>query len=108
MSAANNLVGKRYGKLTVIRRAENSRKGNTMWICRCECGKEITTYGYALTGGNQKAADVTGVKSSLSTIAQRNEHTGRQRRDCIESGGILGFAVTTRKQPDMNITEAEG
>jgi hypothetical protein len=32
-----NLVGQRFGKLEVIKRAEG---GRSAWICRCDCGKE--------------------------------------------------------------------
>jgi len=34
-----NLAGERYGKLTVLRPAENI-SGRTAWLCRCDCGKE--------------------------------------------------------------------
>lgn len=51
MSKANDLTGMRFGKLVVISRAPNSIKGNTRWLCACDCGSTITTYGYLLTGG---------------------------------------------------------
>ena len=34
----NNLIGKRFGKLTVFARAENSPSGKAKWFCICECG----------------------------------------------------------------------
>lgn len=34
-----DLTGQRFGKLTVISRAENSRDNHVMWDCRCDCGK---------------------------------------------------------------------
>jgi len=36
---ARNLIGYRFGNLTVIERAPNSRYGKTMWICKCDCGR---------------------------------------------------------------------
>lgn len=51
MSKPNDLKGKKFGRLKVLERAENDRKGNTMWICECECGNIVTTHGYSLTGG---------------------------------------------------------
>lgn len=36
-----DLTGQRFGKLTVISRAENSKDNHVMWICLCDCG--ITT-----------------------------------------------------------------
>lgn len=34
-----NLIGQKFGRLTVIKRDENSKTNHTMWICKCECGK---------------------------------------------------------------------
>lgn len=43
-----NLEGKRFGKLTVIARGENTKSGKSQWICVCDCGnrksKPVTAY----------------------------------------------------------------
>lgn len=39
MPTALNLVGRRFGRLTVIARA-GSRYGQSAWLCRCDCGTE--------------------------------------------------------------------
>lgn len=38
MAKALDLTGQRFGRLTVIERAENNKHGNTMWLCQCDCG----------------------------------------------------------------------
>ena len=35
-----DLLGKRFGRLTVIAPAENTKAGKARWICRCDCGNE--------------------------------------------------------------------
>lgn len=35
-----NLVGKRFGKLTVISLVGASRGGSKLWNCKCDCGEE--------------------------------------------------------------------
>ena len=39
---SNNIIGCKFGKLTVISRAENyispNGKKYSMWFCQCECG----------------------------------------------------------------------
>ena len=45
-----DLTGQRYGSLTVLRPAENNG-GRTTWLCRCDCGEEITVKTYRLRGG---------------------------------------------------------
>lgn len=43
-----DLTGRKFGRLTVIQRAENRiTKGGqsiTMWRCRCDCGNEVIVY----------------------------------------------------------------
>ena len=39
---AHNLLGVKFGKLTVIAKAEN-KNDRTCWRCSCECGGEIVT-----------------------------------------------------------------
>lgn len=38
----NNLIGKKFGKLTVISRIEVKPLGS-QWLCKCVCGKELVT-----------------------------------------------------------------
>lgn len=47
----NNLTGQTFGRLTVIRRDGNSKAGERMWKCRCECGNIHRAGGVRLTSG---------------------------------------------------------
>lgn len=38
MAKFEDLTGQKFGRLTVIKRAENSKCGRTRWLCKCECG----------------------------------------------------------------------
>ena len=35
---ANDFMGRRFGRLVVIDRAENDQFGHRHWLCRCDCG----------------------------------------------------------------------
>lgn len=35
-----DLVGKKFGRLTVLERAGTTKWGNILWLCKCDCGKE--------------------------------------------------------------------
>ena len=35
------LTGKRFGLLTVLHLVSRNSHGNSRWMCRCDCGKEI-------------------------------------------------------------------
>lgn len=49
-SVLNDLTGQKFGYWTVLGRAP-SKKGNTMWLCRCECGTERAVYRSSLLSG---------------------------------------------------------
>jgi hypothetical protein len=38
MTALTDLTNKKYNYLTVIKRVENDKQGNTQWLCKCDCG----------------------------------------------------------------------
>lgn len=52
MSAVKDLAGQTFGRLTVLRRAENDKNGRTRWWCVCECGTESIKSGKLLMNGH--------------------------------------------------------
>ena len=40
MGKVEDLTGKKFNRLTVIKRVENSKNGATRWLCKCDCGNE--------------------------------------------------------------------
>lgn len=97
MGTFEDLTGQRFGKLTVIKRGEDkfSPKGRRkiMWICECECGKEITVYGGNLKSGNTQSCgcknkgillhDLTGKRFGYYTVIERTENkNGRTMWKC--------------------------
>ena len=45
-------IGNRYGRLIVLNRAGMSKHGFAMWLCRCDCGNEVTIRGSSLRNGS--------------------------------------------------------
>lgn len=45
-----NMDGSKWGKLTVIARADNLN-GQGAWVCLCECGERSVVRGHALRNG---------------------------------------------------------
>ena len=53
-----NLVGERFGKLTVIEFAgvkKYGKKNARMWKCKCDCGNETTVIQHNLLCGNTQS-----------------------------------------------------
>ena len=55
-----DLDGRKFGKLTVVRRAQ--RPGTPVWICRCDCGNLITVSGACLRHDMVKSCGCLGGK----------------------------------------------
>ena len=50
-----NLIGKKFNRLTVIAKSPNSNSTKRKWICRCDCGNIIEAFGENLKRGNTKS-----------------------------------------------------
>lgn len=45
-----DLTGKKFGRLVVIERKENTKHGSSQWLCRCDCGNETVVDSQNLRG----------------------------------------------------------
>lgn len=50
-----DLTGQRFGRLTVFKRQENDKFGQTRWLCLCECGNKTIVLGGNLRSGHIKS-----------------------------------------------------
>ena len=55
MTKFRDLTGQKFGRLTVIERAENSNFGLVRWKCLCECGNTTIVQSGNLIQGNTKS-----------------------------------------------------
>lgn len=49
------LCGMKFSRLTVIKPTESDCRKQAMWLCRCDCGKEVIVRGSSLRSGNTKS-----------------------------------------------------
>lgn len=54
MGALIDLTGEKYGRLVVIKRAPN-RYRRVHWLCRCDCGNEVTVASMNLRAGSTRS-----------------------------------------------------
>ncbi len=55
MSKVIDLIEQQFGRLIVLQRADNSKRGQSRWLCRCDCGKKIIIQGGNLKNGHTKS-----------------------------------------------------
>lgn len=78
-----NLVGQKFGELTVISVIPNkrSKEGSQYWLCQCSCGKQIEVKTNHLTTGNTKSCGCVRInklkeQNSLRAIDISNQKFG--------------------------------
>ena len=101
MVQAEDLTGRKFGRLTVVERAPNavspSGSNRVRWLCQCECGNQKIVYGQSLRKGSTKSCgclskemprkkghdliDLTGQKFGRLTVIERAE-------DYVQSNGV--------------------
>lgn len=74
MSKLKDIIGQKFGRLTVIERVENYRQANgrtrTRYLCKCDCGKDYIADGQHLIHGNV-----------VSCGCLKNEKTAQRNRE---------------------------
>lgn len=63
----HDLTGQRFGKLTIIKRAEDkilaSGRAEVQWLCKCDCGNETIVLASNLANGNTQSCGLCNEKS---------------------------------------------
>lgn len=88
MTELNDLTGKRFGNLVVIRRDESSDR--TKWVCKCDCGNETSVFASNLINGHTKSCGCKWI-------------TGRKPKE-IKEGTRIGKLTVLRSLGIRSIT----
>lgn len=111
---AEDLCGKRFGKLTVLRKTEQKRKGSFLWLCECECGNTILLERYKIERGlvqscgcarkGKNAKDLKGMRiGHLQVVRRLDEKKGScYLWECVcDCGSTIKVATNdlTKKNP---------
>ena len=79
--AASNLLGKRFGKLTVVSQTnERTKKGSVIWECRCDCGNTVRASSDNLIYGNQRSCGCM----KVDTVKEARQNLHFVDGTCIE------------------------
>lgn len=75
MGSFKDLTGMKFGRLTVIKRVGDyimpSGEKRSRWLCKCDCGNEITIIGKRLTGKNSTKSCGCFAKENMSKIKKK-------------------------------------
>lgn len=70
-----DLTGKKYGKLTVIKRTSPIGE-KVLWLCKCDCGNELEVYATYLGTGDTKSCGC--LKKEMESINLREEYDNKR------------------------------
>lgn len=65
---ALDIVGKRFGRLTVVSREGNDKFGRSTWNCVCDCGNKTVIAGYLLTTGHTKSCGCLKIEKATKNL----------------------------------------
>ena len=74
MSKFVDLTGRKFGELTVVRRVENHRSGQAMWLCTCSCGGEHKATSHNLTCGDVRTCGCLSRKLAAEKITRHGRY----------------------------------
>lgn len=77
MSARINLIGRRFGNLTVIGEGEPDKRGQPRWLCQCDCGNTNNVSTTLLKRGHSKSCGCLRHKTPPTFIDRTGKRYGR-------------------------------
>lgn len=95
-----DVLGKKYGKLTVIREYDKGQDGKPRYLCKCDCGNEKVIRKSSLISGGTKSCgcirtrNIIGKKFNLLTVTEKySVINGIQYYKCDCDCGTKGIIV---------------
>lgn len=87
-----DLVGRTFGRLTVLARGDNTPRGQARWLCKCVCGKTLVVMGWSLKSGRTRSCgclqrELAGKKLTTHGMSGTSTHHAwvRMRRRCSDT-----------------------
>lgn len=63
------IIGKKFGRVTVLEQVDRKEKHDTMYRCRCDCGAEFIARGFSLRHGTTRSCGC--LRSELAAARQK-------------------------------------
>lgn len=77
MTEKIDMIGKRFGRLTVIRENGRAKNGALMYLCECDCGNFVTVRGLSLRKGDCKSCGC--LRKEVSSVGNSTHGHSNER-----------------------------
>lgn len=74
MTQPLDLVGQKFGRLTVLERTENNKWGQSRWLCQCDCGNKTIVSGIDLNRGHTKSCGCYNLELAKERLPVKRTH----------------------------------
>jgi hypothetical protein len=75
-NTSSNLVGNRFGRLTVVKFIGRSSHRHALWECLCECGNVVLVANPNLRSGNSKSCGCLKTENNIITWTKHGHASG--------------------------------
>lgn len=80
-SKQHNLIGQKFGMLMVLERTDQrNHRGNTMWLCKCDCGNIKLISTQALNQGNTISCGCNRARKASERASDPNSNLAKSRK----------------------------
>jgi len=79
MGRALRLEGKRFGRLLVVKKADQGDCKNSKWLCICDCGVETVKVGRAMVCGDTQSCGCYGKEQLIKSIQRSKRKPGEEK-----------------------------
>lgn len=94
---SKDLIGKRFGRLIVIKKVGTTKDNRVIWRCKCDCGNESDVITTALTSGNTTSCGCKVIETSK--INARKLHSQR-----VDGADVFLLKKKPSKKNKMGVT----
>jgi len=87
MASLKNLMGQTFNRLTVVARGDNVKRGRATWVCKCECGNEVTVRGADLIRGHTNSCGCFSIDKAKERYGPKHPNWKGGKR--LKNGYVL-------------------
>ena len=108
MSKFIDLTGQKFGRLTVIGRADKNKGGQWKWNCKCECGKPTIVIAGNLKNGHTKSCGCLRDEKGKENFTRYAESRKMEYRFASMKALIRGYESSAKRRGHIyNLTEEQ-
>jgi len=101
MGVMINLIGKKFNRLTVVKRVGRTQDKKVLWECLCDCGNTVNTTGTKLKRGHTKSCGCLNKETIIQRNIERTTH-GMSHTPEYEAWAAIKKRIFNKDHPEYH------